>query len=350
MRKLILSSVLITILSIFIYQSVNAQAQRRVLFEQWTSSTCGPCASNNPYLHPWMVQNTDSVVGIAYHVGWPSPGNDPMYLHNPTESYDRRFYYGVNAVPWLQVDGLYHACLPFSNNECFAFYYRYQLAIPTPVVISITDTRTADSVRTTVKVTNLSNLPAGTYYLRVMAVEKKIIYPSPPGTNGEAQFPQVFRKSVPNSTGIALPTAAGTYTYNLAYAKNSAWIDEEIYTTAFVQNDATKEILNAARNGDITTGITQTTSEVPVNYSISQNYPNPFNPATKINFALPKDGPVSLKVYNALGKEVATLVDTRLTAGTYTFNFNGTGLASGIYFYKINSGSFNETKKMILSK
>jgi len=97
-------------------------------------------------------------------------------------------------------------------------------------------------------------------------------------------------------------------------------------------------------------GITPVYSETVKNYSLSQNYPNPFNPTTNIKFAIPTSGLVSLKVYNMLGKEVATLVSSNLSAGTYTYDFNASNLASGVYFYKLETANFSEVKKMSLIK
>lgn len=88
----------------------------------------------------------------------------------------------------------------------------------------------------------------------------------------------------------------------------------------------------------------------PTNYALDQNYPNPFNPTTRISYSIPQSGFVTLKVYNAIGKEVATLVNEEKSAGSFEVNFNAAGLSSGIYFYTIQSGSFTQTKKMILMK
>jgi len=97
-------------------------------------------------------------------------------------------------------------------------------------------------------------------------------------------------------------------------------------------------------------GVNIISTGVPSKYSLAQNYPNPFNPSTKINFAIKSNGNVTMKIYNILGKEVATVVNEYKTAGTYSVDFNATNLASGIYFYKIQSGSFTDTKKMVLVK
>ena len=87
---------------------------------------------------------------------------------------------------------------------------------------------------------------------------------------------------------------------------------------------------------------------LPKEYNLAQNYPNPFNPLTKIRFGIPQAGFVTLKVYDVLGNEVATLVNEEKPAGSYEVEFDATLLTSGVYFYKLQAGSFVETKKMIL--
>ncbi|MFA7418383.1 MAG: T9SS type A sorting domain-containing protein [Melioribacteraceae bacterium] len=91
-------------------------------------------------------------------------------------------------------------------------------------------------------------------------------------------------------------------------------------------------------------------SGIPSKFSLDQNYPNPFNPTTTIKFAIPADENVSLKVFNVLGQEVVTLVNKQMKAGSYSFDFNASKLSSGVYFYRVEAGSFNATKKMLLLK
>ena len=85
-------------------------------------------------------------------------------------------------------------------------------------------------------------------------------------------------------------------------------------------------------------------------YSLLNNYPNPFNPATIIKYQIPKLSFVTLKVYDVLGSEIATLVNEEKPAGSYEVEFNAASLPSGIYFYRLQAGSFVETKKMVLMK
>jgi hypothetical protein len=101
----------------------------------------------------------------------------------------------------------------------------------------------------------------------------------------------------------------------------------------------------------------QTTQDVGINekkyfvangFELSQNYPNPFNPATNISFILPKRSFVSLKVYDLVGRAVATIASEELSAGNYTRQWNATNIPSGVYFYRLQAGTFFETKKLVL--
>lgn len=88
--------------------------------------------------------------------------------------------------------------------------------------------------------------------------------------------------------------------------------------------------------------------DVPIEFSVKQNFPNPFNPTTKIEFSIPSDNNVEIKVFNVLGMEVITLLNEYRQAGTHSIEFNASNLSSGIYFYKIVYGKYSEIKKMIL--
>ncbi|MCH7772776.1 MAG: T9SS type A sorting domain-containing protein, partial [Bacteroidetes bacterium] len=104
-------------------------------------------------------------------------------------------------------------------------------------------------------------------------------------------------------------------------------------------------------NFDISTGVElEDDSSLPFGYSLLQNYPNPFNPSTSIQYAISSRQFVVLKVYDVLGNEVATLVNEVKHAGSYEVEFDGTRLTSGIYFYRIISGSYSDTKKLVLLK
>lgn len=105
-------------------------------------------------------------------------------------------------------------------------------------------------------------------------------------------------------------------------------------------------------NSNLPIGISSTGGLNPDKFSLNQNYPNPFNPSTTINFKIPNNEFVSIKIFNSLGKEITSLVNSNLTAGEYNVNFDATGLSleSGVYYYKINAGQFTDSKKMLLIK
>jgi hypothetical protein len=100
----------------------------------------------------------------------------------------------------------------------------------------------------------------------------------------------------------------------------------------------------------IVTGVESEGSQVPVSYSLSQNYPNPFNPTTIIKYQIPNSNNVTLKVYDMLGRQVSVLVDGRMEAGVHEVKFDGSGLASGVYFYQLQAADFLATKRLLLIK
>jgi photosystem II stability/assembly factor-like uncharacterized protein len=106
-----------------------------------------------------------------------------------------------------------------------------------------------------------------------------------------------------------------------------------------------KKLIHFGKNNPV-----KTINIIPKEYSLSQNYPNPFNPVTNIKYQLPKDGFVTLKIYDITGREIAKLVNEQKPAGNYTVLFNGSNFASGVYFYRIQSGDFVQVKKMVLIK
>ena len=123
----------------------------------------------------------------------------------------------------------------------------------------------------------------------------------------------------------------------------------------FVYRDSTSYLYFSTVQQAIDTSLTMVTgiknnNIIPEHYSLEQNYPNPFNPTTYIHFSIPKSGDVSLKVYDVQGREITEYFNELLNAGTYNFEFDGSGLSSGVYFYRLVAGDFISTKKMILTK
>jgi len=146
-------------------------------------------------------------------------------------------------------------------------------------------------------------------------------------------------------------TVAGIGNVQPGYVVATIFQDPRYFTGGFSNVFSALVGWVRANGGLITgTGSNNASLTIPDNYSLSQNYPNPFNPSTKINYTIPKSGLVSLKVYDLLGKEVASLVNEVVNAGSHEVLFNASNLSSGTYFYRIKVGDFISTKKMSLLK
>lgn len=512
---------------------------RKPIMHHFTSSTCAPCAQNDPTLDAFIAARFDSVCYVNYHMNWPSPGNDPMYAANSAQNNERRSYYAVNGVPSGNWDGQLWLDYPYVTASMSNQYYT-RIAKGSPLTISVVDTKLAgDSIKANITVQVLAPMAAGNYKLKVEQIGHVVRLPSA-WTNGQIQFPDVFKRAYPTTSGVAINTAPGTYNFEYRYkmeplASPSGTIDSTIYTQVYIQNDVTKEVINSgkARNymvvydemikqvsnnsnlkqsinpfpienykpvnisvspvnspdagfnyeifeggfppngwtitnsdgsltwepyigangslfggtkstrvncynysstgqmdylkskvfnnidlsdtlkfnwahavytgyterlrvqvstdgginfpytifdrsgsalatatatsndfvptssqwgtfsiaiGSFIVGINQIGTEVPTHYALNQNYPNPFNPTTTISYMIPKSSNVSLKVYNINGQLIETLFDGSQNAGIYMTQFDASKLASGIYFYKLESGDFKEVKKMTVLK
>ncbi|MCX6156758.1 MAG: Omp28-related outer membrane protein [Ignavibacteriae bacterium] len=170
----------------------------------------------------------------------------------------------------------------------------------------------------------------------------------------------VVRDMVNGAAGESLSTGSwvsGTVkTKTWTYILPAAWVADNIGFGVFVyQNIGTLNFDSHVMNTNKGTAIDPVSgvgnqNERVGSYTLSQNYPNPFNPTTNIRFSIPKNSQTSLKIYDVIGNEVNTYFEEFLNAGTYSVQFDGGNLSSGIYYYKLTSGDFTETKRMMLVK
>jgi hypothetical protein len=323
-----------------------AQARKFVLIEHFTSSTCAPCAAQNPFLQALLVVNRGSVQHIAYHVNWPSPGNDPMYAYNPTDINARKNYYGVNSVPDCFMEGnVYHGG-PAGITQSMLNDVSTD---PSPIRITVKETSNGVARTVVVKVFTLAEIPTGTYKLRAAVCEKLKHYSSPPGTNGERDFPDVFRKGLPNSTGDTYtPAAIGdsvvfTYNYNLDMA---TWDTTQIYTIAYVQNESTKEVVNSGSS--ITAGWELVPLDAcfykgtpgeskPFHYQVMNLRDTPVDFKVKVTSEQPADWGISF-VINSVTYNDSTIITVPAKA-TYDMLVNvdiGSTKALGTYFISLS--------------
>ena len=221
--------------------------KRRVLFEAYTNTSCGPCASQNPLLDAFIQSKFDTIVAVKHHTWWPSTA-DPMYTANINQNNVRTYYYGISSVPTLMVDGSIKQVGGYSSST-LQNHLNTRLTEASPLSLTVTDTRLpGDTIKASVTLQVVSPLPSkGVFRLRTYSIERKITYATPPGSNGETIFYDVFREGYPTTEGVIIPKTTGTYNYEFKYKRQTNWVDSMMFTSVFVQNDNTKEVLNCAK-------------------------------------------------------------------------------------------------------
>ncbi|KAF0153163.1 MAG: hypothetical protein FD143_603 [Ignavibacteria bacterium] len=323
-----------------------------VLLESFTSTTCPPCVPANKYIDNWHANyaKKSSVAIIKYHVWWPAPGNDPFYLENTTDVQNRRTYYGVNAVPYGYVDGINYT----SNYPAWVSAIESKAGNAANLNISISKGANVNEAK--ISVESLNNFAMLNLTLHVVLVESSLYYT---GTNGDPIHNFVMRKMYPNHNGETFSISANqkmSFTKNIQ--PNNTWNKSNLAVVAFIQNNSNKEIIQAVMmNYSVLTSVEKETN-IPEEFLLEQNYPNPFNPTTVIRYKIQAASHITLKVYDVLGREVATLVDEYKQPGKYssTFYTLRSSLSSGVYFYRLTSGDpsagsgqgFVQTRKMTL--
>lgn len=224
-------------------------APKRILVEEFTSATSPACAFQDPYLDLFHNNNINDLCVIKYHIGFPPPGNDSMYLKNPIESDYRRNYYYANSVPYTILNGIQRLQLPYAYDSLINANFNKARKYGSPVSIEVSDSNfSEDSVKIKVNLHIIYTLKPAIYRLRIAVVERKVEYDNPPGTNGIKTFYDVFRKFYPDTNGIIVNSSQGNYQFEIKYCKDDYWNDSLIYSIAFLQEDYSREVLNSGKS------------------------------------------------------------------------------------------------------
>jgi hypothetical protein len=174
------------------------------------------------------------------------------------------------------------------------------------------------------------------------------------GTSGDSLNWSIMSSGIKQQTVLETGAdgAVGFFCTDLTQIKYNS--TKDFYVAAAVGSDEAEMVSNMAKAVAKYTGtftsVEKDNNNLPTEFTLKQNYPNPFNPNTSISFSLPSKETVVLKIYNSLGQEISTLINSDFGAGNYTFNFNAGNLTSGIYFYSLTAGNFSASKKMMLIK
>lgn len=341
-----MKKIYLVLLLIVAFATVEA-SPKKVLLEIFTNSHCPICPAAHSAIDAYLQngQYKEQVNFIYYHMVFPY-SDDALHQHNPIDASARNLYYGpFSSTPRGVFDGQV-------QNNSYANWANVidGLAVQqSPFEITLQGSVNGSNVTVMASIKQTENITPGNLVAHFIAVED-VNYA---GRNGISFHKNVMRKMYPSASGRSFSIALNqTIQLDEVTALNPLWNLGELGYLVFVQNTQTKAVYQSefiSYNTILATGL-DTGIKLPNDFTLSQNHPNPFNPSTKISWRSPIAGHQSLKVYNILGKEVATLVNEFRNAGKFEVTFDAAQLTSGVYFYKLQSGSFVETKKMLLLK
>ncbi len=230
--------------------AIGAQAQlakKYVLFEHFTQASCGPCAAQNPGFQSSILNYYgEDVHHVAYHTSW--PGVDPMNAHNKPQVQSRVTYYGVSGVPNIQMDGSDKGGPGNVSQQMVA----NEQAKGSPISVAVTQTIVDDTVfNTSVTITTVGTKPSGSFKLLTGLIEGEVVYSTPPGSNGEKDFPNVFRKMASSDDGddFTMPEQGQSITLTYSTVRSTVWVMENMYSLAAVQGED-MSILNSGSSKD----------------------------------------------------------------------------------------------------
>lgn len=242
MKRLLLIAFVIGVLSPT--QCVLAQARKIVLFEHFTNASCAPCANQNPIFDQNIrSKNKGNYIHVAYHTVW--PGRDPMNAYNKEDVAARVGYYGVNGVPDMVMLGNQYQGGPSGMTQEILDRASGQSS---PLRIRVRESSNGTQRTVHATLTSAGLVPSANLRVRALVIESEIQYPTPPGTNGEKEFPNVFRRFLNTPDGEAFtPAAVGEsnelqWTYDL----DPTWDTTRVFAVVFAQLDGSKEVLNAS--------------------------------------------------------------------------------------------------------
>jgi thiol-disulfide isomerase/thioredoxin len=324
---------------------VTATADRVVLAEEFTSSTCPPCASFNPGYKQLLDDNNANtsgtqLVSVKYQMNWPNPGNDPAYN---SEASARKDVYNISGVPDVVYSG--------SNISTSQATIDAVTAIPALTEMSAEWSFTGNYIQCDVEVEALGNLGANNV-LHMAMIEKEIGHNVQ--TNGETTFYHVFRKFMDGTNGKAMGsmTAGNTYTHyaNSTISVNSApaqgsfdfWVGtSNMDIIVWLQDNTSGEVLQAAYAEYTTSSV----NEMDNFARYIAVYPNPANDIAGVEIDLMDRADVAINVVNAMGQTVFTDAQT-LDAGTQKINLETSALSAGLYFVNVNVNGVSKTLRL----
>lgn len=342
MKKLTL--LLFVVFTLFIGN--NAYSQFNCVVETATGTWCVFCPQGHQVTQS-ILDSWPNTLVINYY----GMSNSNYYNFNGNDIFG---YLGVPFWPSGTVNRRY----PMSSRALWIGWVATHSTDPPGVSISVNKTYNSATrtMNATFTFTALQTL-TGVYHWDPTLIENNIIgYQNGGGNNYVHKC--VTRDKIRGALGEVLISGTWNSGQQIVrtisnYVVSGSWDANNCQLLAFAflytGNLAGDSWVQQGWKQNLITGLGQEIG-TPVEYKLSQNYPNPFNPVTNIHYSIPKSGNISFKVYNMLGHLVATMFEGYQSAGSYNVDFNGSDLASGVYFYTLTADGFNDTKKMTLVK
>ncbi len=305
--------------------SIAAQTTQNLpLFEEFTSSTCGPCVGFNEVFTPFMDAHPDDIAVIKYQMSWPSPG-DPYYTE---EGGVRRFYYGVSGVPALIGGGLWAGASSTGLNNSYA-YESSRVAF-----FSMSSNFEIDGDNIEVEVGIMPYISAN---MRVHIVVIEKLTTENTGSNGETEFKHVMMKMLPDAEGTLVNFTNGvTSTLNESFDMSSTFVEEmsDLAVVVFIQDNSTKKVMQAINSTEGGIGVDETLLQ-----SVSI-YPNPSDGILNVT----TDRKIDISIHDILGKFVySNSIENSKTMDLSHLN-------SGVYIITVTDGKNQTSEKIVINK
>ncbi len=238
-----------TIILLFFAIVISAQVPKKILMEYATNASCPPCAEFNPGNYEFLKSNYKNTVAVWYHAWWPGP-NDPMYLANTDENAARINYYRINGVPDYVLNGTDKGWSTNDLTADLASDHEKIIGLESPFQIKVNSIIGEDSLEIFVNVKSVGELTSDDLVLHTAITERMVNYQSPPGTNGEKQFPHVFRKFCAGSSGESIPSLSMGDSLEFSYKMkmDSLWNADVLTIVAWVQSHSSREVVQSTSN------------------------------------------------------------------------------------------------------
>ncbi len=316
--------------------AAQALPKKYVLLEHFTNSRCSICASRNPAFYTLIDQYPNDVHHLSIHPSVPY-NNCLIYLANPTQNNARTAFYGVNGTPRVALNG---TLVPVAGQLLPTATLQAALGQESSIALEVQEAGAAPTKTAAVTVRVYGNVPAGNYKLFAAVAESTVNYTSP---NNETKHHDVFRAMLTNIDGdnITLPATGGSATFNFTYnyTAPNGWTSnfDSLYVLAFVQNAATKEVLNSGTRFDpVFTDIRE--AAAPQSVRIQPN------PATdEASVLLPGEQVERVEVYSIGG----SLMQTTFSTQADLVRIPVSALAPGIYLVRITGATGIYVGKMV---